>query len=735
MDDEAPTIPLLTPFRMGKFNLSHRIVLAPLTRQRSYGYVPQPHAALYYSQRTTKGGLLISEATAVSDTAQGYKDAPGIWTKEQVEAWKPIVDAVHAKGGIFFCQLWHVGRVSNSDKPLISRSGKANRFTPPRRLRTEEIPGIVNDFRVSAINAIEAGFDGVEIHGAHGYLIEQFTKDQVNDRTDRYGGSLENCCRFALEIVEAVSNAIGADRVGIRLSLFAPYNQCTDSKPEALGLYMAESLNKLGIAYCHMVEPRPSQVEHCQSQLLPVRKAFKGAFIAANGFDQEEGNRVVEEGETDLVAYGRLFLANPDLPRRFELDAPLNQCDTTQSPAIPLLTPHKMGKFDLSHRIVLAPLTRERSYGNVPQKHAVLYYSQRTTKGGLLIAEATGVSDTAQGYKDTPGIWTKEQVEAWKPIVDAVHAKGGIFFLQIWHVGRVSNSDKPLTPQANGTAVAEFTPPRRLTTQEIPDIVNDFRVAAKNAIEAGFDGVEIHGAHGYLIDQFLKDQVNDRTDQYGGSIPNRCRFALEIVEAISNEIGADRVGMRLSPFANYSECSDSDPEALGLYMAESLNRYGIAYVHMVEPRMKTLDEKSLTPQSLLPMRKAFKGTFISAGGYSKEDGNRAVDEDCTDLVAYGRLFLANPDLARRFEVDAPLNEYVRETFCISDPVVGDVKDPYYSNVTNYKASNWRINFELDQVEVGRNYTFRMALAAAFDSRIEAIFIYPGVSHKSGNCSA
>ncbi|KAF2296968.1 hypothetical protein GH714_013785 [Hevea brasiliensis] len=169
---------------------------------------------------------------------------------------------------------------------------------------------------------------------------------------------------------------------------------------------------------------------------------------------------------------------------------------------------------------------------NVPQPHAILYYSQRTTKGGLLIAEATGVSDTAQGVSGlfpftegipTPGIWTKEQVEAWKPIVDAVHARGGIFFLQIWHVGRVSNS--------------------------------------------GFDGVEIHGAHGFLVDQFMKDQVNDRTDQYGGSLANRCRFALEIVEAVANEIGADKVGIRLSPFANYMESGDSNPNALGLYMA------------------------------------------------------------------------------------------------------------------------------------------------------------------------
>ncbi|XP_052293891.1 putative 12-oxophytodienoate reductase 11 isoform X1 [Citrus sinensis] len=362
-----------------------------------------------------------------------------------------------------------------------------------------------------------------------------------------------------------------------------------------------------------------------------------------------------------------------------------------ETPVILFLTPYKMGNFNLSHRVVLAPLTRQRSYNNVPQPHAILYYSQRTTKGGFLIAEATGVSNTAQGNPNTPSIWTKEQVEAWKPIVDAVHAKGGIFFCQIRHVGRVSNqdyqpngqapiscTDKPLTPQirANGVDVAQFTPPRRLRTDEIPQIVNDFRLAARNAIEAGFDGVELHGAHGYLIDQFLKDQVNDRTDQYGGSLENRCRFALEIVEAVSNEIGADRVGIRLSPFANYMESGDSNPEALGLYMAESLNKYGILYCHMVEPRMKTLGEKSECPHSLLPMRKAFKGTFLVAGGYDREDGNKAIAEGRADLVVYGRLFLANPDLPRRFELNAPLNKYNRETFYTSDPVVGYTDYPF-----------------------------------------------------------
>ncbi|KAK0575767.1 hypothetical protein LWI29_031997 [Acer saccharum] len=359
---------------------------------------------------------------------------------------------------------------------------------------------------------------------------------------------------------------------------------------------------------------------------------------------------------------------------------------------VPLLTPYKMGTFNLSHRIVLAPLTRQRSYNNVPQPHAILYYSQRTTNGGFLITEANGVSDTAQGYTNTPGIWTKEQVEAWKPIVDAVHAKGGIFFCQLYHVGRVSNqgfqpngqapiscTDKPLTPQiqSNGIDVAQFTPPRWLRTDEIPQIVNDFRLAARNAIEAGFDGVEIHGAHGYLIDQFMKDQVNDRTDHYGGSLENRCRFALEIVEAVATEIGAYSLGIRLSPFADFMESGDSNPKTLGLYMAESLNKYGILYCHMVEPRMRIVEDKSECPHSLLPMRKAFSSTFLAAGGYNREQVNQAVaDEGHADLVVYGRLFLANPDLPKRFELDAPLNKYNRETFYTSDPVIGYTDYPF-----------------------------------------------------------
>nr|GEY39558.1 putative 12-oxophytodienoate reductase 11 [Tanacetum cinerariifolium] len=356
------------------------------------------------------------------------------------------------------------------------------------------------------------------------------------------------------------------------------------------------------------------------------------------------------------------------------------------APTIPLLTPHKMGNFNLSHRVVLAPLTRNRSYGNVPQPHAILYYSQRATEGGLLITEATGISNTAQGYPETPGIWTKEHVEAWKPVVNAVHEKGGIFFCQIWHVGRVSNyefqpngeapissTEKEMTP---GLAGGDWSPPRRLRTDEIPALVNDFRLAARNAIDAGFDGVEIHGANGYIIDQFLKDKVNDRTDQYGGSLENRCRLALEIVEAIANEIGGDKVGIRLSTFADYMECGDTNPEALGLYMANALNKYNILYLHVIEPRMVQVFDKSETPYSTLPMKKAFKGTFISAGGYKKDDGNNAIKDEKADLVAFGRLFLANPDLPKRFELDAGLNKYDRDTFYTQDPHVGYTDYPF-----------------------------------------------------------
>ena len=206
------------------------------------------------------------------------------------------------------------------------------------------------------------------------------------------------------------------------------------------------------------------------------------------------------------------------------------------------------------------------------------------------------------------------------------------------------------------------------------------------ANNVGFDGVEVHAAHGYLLDQFLKDQVNDRTDQYGGSLENRCRFPLEVVEAVVDEVGADRVGIRLSPFADFSESGDSNPLQLGLYMVNALNKYNILYCHMVEPRIRVSLEKLASPHSLVPMRKAFNGTFIAAGGYDREDGNKAIAENRADLVAYGRWFLANPDLPKRFALNAPLNEYNRDTFYTTDPVLGYSDYPFLDEESNFVAS-------------------------------------------------
>ncbi|KAL2622666.1 hypothetical protein R1flu_002871 [Riccia fluitans] len=366
----------------------------------------------------------------------------------------------------------------------------------------------------------------------------------------------------------------------------------------------------------------------------------------------------------------------------------------------PFFQPLELGPkpFHLSHRIVLAPLTRCRSYGRVPQPHAILYYTQRTTPGGLLITEATGINLTSDGYPHTPGCYTDEQVAAWKPIVKAVHDKGGIFFCQLWHVGRLSHTayqpDGAPPPSSTNRRVERggvtltdgsfqpYSEPKAIETHEIQNYVRDFVHSAKQAIAAGFDGVELHGAHGYLLDQFMKDGVNDRTDQYGGSLENRCRFPLEVVDAVVGAIGRERVGMRLSPFADYGESHDSNPVALGTYMAEQLSERGIAYVHYVEPRMRAAGELETATETVWPFRKAFKGTFLSAGGYNRGEGIKALQSGKADAIVYGRLFLSNPDLPKRLKVKAPLNKYDRNTFYTQDPVVGYTDYPFLEEVTS-----------------------------------------------------
>ena len=343
----------------------------------------------------------------------------------------------------------------------------------------------------------------------------------------------------------------------------------------------------------------------------------------------------------------------------------------------PLLTPFKLGSYTLQNRIVMAPLTRNRTVAdNVPNALMALHYEQRAT-AGLLISEATQVSPQGLGYPNTPGIHSPEQIEGWKLITNAVHAKGGKIFLQLWHVGRIShpdlqpNGDLPVAPSAIApegevatyTGMKPYVTPRALELAESPEIVEQYRIGAENALEAGFDGVEVHSANGYLLDQFLQDNTNHRTDIYGGSLENRARLLMEVMEAVVNVWGSDRVGVRLSPSGIFNSMYDSNRAATFGYVVKELNRFNLTYLHLVAPRVEGFgsaeDQPDLGADFFRPI---FKGTIITAGGYSFETGNAAIASGNADLVSFGRLYIANPDLPERFAANAPLNKPDRNTF-------------------------------------------------------------------------
>ncbi len=331
-----------------------------------------------------------------------------------------------------------------------------------------------------------------------------------------------------------------------------------------------------------------------------------------------------------------------------------------------LFEPYKLGSLTLSNRIVMAPLTRNRADENfVPSEFAATYYSQRAS-AGLLIAEATQISQQGQGYQDTPGIYTQAQIDGWRQVTQAVHAKGGHIFLQLWHVGRVSHVDlqadgaAPVAPSAIRAETKTFvhnsfvsvSEPRALESYELPGIINDFRQAAANAIAAGFDGVEIHGANGYLLDQFAKDGANHRDDGYGGSIENRARLMLEVTEAVVKEIGAERTGIRISPVSPANGISSSDPQAQFDYIADQLNALNIVFLHVVEGA--TGGPRDVAPFDYDSLRRRFKNTYIANNGYDLDLATTQLAQGKADLIAFGRPFIANPDLVERLKTRAPL---------------------------------------------------------------------------------
>ncbi|GJP42127.1 hypothetical protein CLOM_g1726 [Closterium sp. NIES-68] len=389
---------------------------------------------------------------------------------------------------------------------------------------------------------------------------------------------------------------------------------------------------------------------------------------------------------TPVAASPRRHGASSASPRASANSPPTVAATSVSADTIPLLTPYQMGPFSLTNRVVLAPMTRCRALGFVPQPAAAEYYAQRAVPGQLLIAEGTVVAQEGIGYPNVPGIYTREQVEAWKPIVKAVKAKGGVFFCQLWHAGRASHPDfqpggaLPVAPSAipissgdkvyTQTGAHDYPTPRAMTEADIRAAVQQFRMAARHAMEAGFDGVEIHGANGYLIEEFIKDGTNKRTDRYGGSIPNRVRFLVEVASAVVEEIGPLRTGVRLAPFSTFLSSADSTPVPTYVHATQCMNDLGLLYVHMLEARIDREGEAVTGRESLEPFRRVFSNTFIAAGGYTRESGNAAIASGAADLVAYGRRFLANPDLPRRFALDAPLNPYDRDTFYTFDQVKG-----------------------------------------------------------------
>jgi N-ethylmaleimide reductase len=341
-----------------------------------------------------------------------------------------------------------------------------------------------------------------------------------------------------------------------------------------------------------------------------------------------------------------------------------------------LFSEEKLGDLTLPHRIVMAPLTRSRSSqpGDIPNDMNAKYYKQRSS-AALIISEASQISPQGKGYAFTPGIFSKEQIAGWKKITDEVHAQNGRIFIQLWHVGRVSHSSLqpgnflPVAPStiavSEGQAftydgMQDFETPRALDFNEMPLIVEQYRQAAINAKEAGFDGVEIHAANGYLLDQFLKDGTNKRDDIYGGGIENRSRLVLDVTQAVTDVWGGDRVGIRISPTGTFNAMSDSNPQALYNYLVEKLNQFNLAYLHVVEEL--GLSEESTDDFDFNVLRKIFNGAYMANGGYTGETAEQSLRNDLSDFVAFGVPFISNPDLPERIKQGADLNEADPNTF-------------------------------------------------------------------------
>jgi len=369
-----------------------------------------------------------------------------------------------------------------------------------------------------------------------------------------------------------------------------------------------------------------------------------------------------------------------------------------------LFNAKKLGTFEAKNRIVLAPMTRSRTAqpGDTPTDLMAKYYAQRAS-AGFIITEATQISSQGKGYSFTPGMFTTEQVAGWKKVTQAVHQTGGRIISQLWHVGRMSHASfhadglpvapSAISPDAQVWVVGEdgvgrmvdCPIPRELSKQDIKDIIQDYRRAARNAIEAGFDGIEVHGGNGYLIDQFLRRSSNKRDDEYGGSITNRLRFVMEVIEAVSDEIGANKVGIRLAPFITQRGMHDIEAIDAILLASKNFNDLGLAYIHLSEADWD--DAPVVSVEFRHALRENFNGGIIVAGNYTAKTGAELIDSGLVDFIAYGRKFLANPDLPYRFKHDLPLNEITDPSTLFGGGTRGYTDYPSYSDQISIEENN------------------------------------------------
>ena len=721
------TTQLFSPVQLGSLTLENRIVMPPMTRSRATqpGNTANDMMAEYYAQRTS-AGLIIAEGTQIAPNAQGYAWTPGIYTEDHITGWRKVTTAVHNNGGKIFAQLWHVGRVTHPDniggqQPISSSAIKANgvkvfidngtdapgfvECVEPRAMTKNDIVEVIGQYRQAALNAVEAGFDGIELHAANGYLINQFIDSEANNRTDEYGGSVENRLRFLDEVVNAMAGAIGANRIGVRLAPLTTLNGAVDAKPEETYTEAARVLNKHKIAYIHIAEADWDDAPVMSTVFKEaLREAFDGVLIYAGKYSPERAAAAIRDGWADMIGFGRPFVANPDLPERiqngwewnthnpdtlfgggaegltdysrYEQSPEHKDCDkgeeatSCDAPKATLFDPIKHNRFCLDNRVAMAPMTRSRTDqpGDVPNAMMATYYQQRAS-AGLIITEGAPISAVGRGYSLTPGIYTQEHINGWKLTTDAVHQKGGKVFVQLWHVGRRSHADiageTPVSASAvkdpdqvfgplpeGGYGMIETGMPRALTADDIQATIEDFVQAAQNAMEAGFDGVEIHGAHGYLIDQFLRIHSNQRIDEYGGNQENRMRFLVEVMQAVVDAIGGDRVAIRLSPFVTEGYAED-DPEIveLTLKVLKKLAPMNLAYLHFSE----NISRYQAVPESFRQQaREIYPNPIMVAGKQTKESGQELLAKGYADIVAFGQPFITNPDFFYRIQKDIDL---------------------------------------------------------------------------------